>query len=354
MDRYGPEKLLQAYRPSTGSLGLLVIDNTVLGPGLGALYPLRRISIELASELARFHTLMNSLFEIPFGGACACVMKGENWKQDLDEFGVAVAPFANSSYVACPSEWVSQEEMEFYAFASGDVRGSTGKPASLKGIPFEAGAVGLGIAHCALQAARSLNIAEPKIAIHGLGRDGLFAARVLEKNGAKVVVASDSDSGTSNPEGLDVESLSNMVKEGGRLDAFPRGKGMSREGALLGAADIVVIAGGGLFSQLNANDASPKVLIEASPGAVGRDAGSVLEAKGTLVVPDLLACGGSCLCAHVEHMGGNVVDMDEIVVNSMKRLTARALEESGKSLREWAERMAFARIDEAIEKRSRT
>ena len=36
-DEWGPEKILQVYDPKTGMKGILVIDNTVLGPGKGGI-----------------------------------------------------------------------------------------------------------------------------------------------------------------------------------------------------------------------------------------------------------------------------------------------------------------------------
>ena len=35
IDEWGPEKVLQVYDPDTGMKGVLVIDNTVTGPGKG-------------------------------------------------------------------------------------------------------------------------------------------------------------------------------------------------------------------------------------------------------------------------------------------------------------------------------
>ena len=100
MDKYGPEKLLQAYNPSTGSLGLLVVDNTALGPGLGGFYVLPKITIEHSFELARLYSLMNSLHGVPFGGGCACLAKGERMASDIGEFAMAVSPLANKSFIA--------------------------------------------------------------------------------------------------------------------------------------------------------------------------------------------------------------------------------------------------------------
>jgi glutamate dehydrogenase (NAD(P)+) len=37
MDEWGPEKVLQVYDPDTGMKGILVIDNTSTGRGIGGI-----------------------------------------------------------------------------------------------------------------------------------------------------------------------------------------------------------------------------------------------------------------------------------------------------------------------------
>ena len=37
LDRWGPENVVQVYNPQLGMQGILVIDNTALGPGKGGI-----------------------------------------------------------------------------------------------------------------------------------------------------------------------------------------------------------------------------------------------------------------------------------------------------------------------------
>ncbi|MFH1470727.1 MAG: hypothetical protein ABIF01_03190 [Candidatus Micrarchaeota archaeon] len=354
MDKYGPERLLQAYEPKTGGLGLLVIDNTTLGPGLGSLNVLEKVTIEKASSLARRYTLMNSLQGVPFGGACACILKGADLKAGLEDFALSVGPLSNKGFIALPGTSVGEDVMEAYAYACGDVRGAVGKPSRLKGIPFEVGAVGLGIAHCALATLNFLKLGGGKASVFGMGRDGLFAARTLAKNGIEVVAAADSEGATVNPEGLDIESLANLINSGGRIEAFPRGMSATVEQALAERVDLMVLAGDGFINRMVANEIKPRVVLEGTLGAVDRESESMLEARGIIVIPDILACGGASISAHVEYIGGNVVDMTEILANSVKRTTISVLEEPGKSFVEGAERIAFRRMDEEAGKAKET
>jgi glutamate dehydrogenase (NAD(P)+) len=350
MDKYGPEKVLQAFNPITGGLGLLVIDNTALGPSLGGLYVSRNVTVEDASEFARRHSLMNALHELPYGGGCGIVLMGEDRRADVRGFAASVAPLAGSSFIAYPTGNLCESDMEDYAYSCGDVRSAAGKPSSLKGIPFEAGGVGMGIAHCSLAALQVMRLNAPTASVFGLGRDSLFAIKMLARNGIKVLAATDGEGATVNKEGLDIESMAKMISSGGAVNAFPRGEPSTIENALLAPVDIMLLAGGGKISQNLANDLNAKIIVECEMGALNGEISKMLEGRGSTVLPDILALGGAPTCAHVERMGGSVVDMAEIVANSMRRITLKALESQG-NIRKACELLSLTRIEEASERK---
>jgi glutamate dehydrogenase (NAD(P)+) len=45
-DEWGPEKILHVYCPKVGMKGVLVIDNTTLGPGKGGIRMLPTVTTE--------------------------------------------------------------------------------------------------------------------------------------------------------------------------------------------------------------------------------------------------------------------------------------------------------------------
>ena len=65
-DMWGPEKILQVYDPKTGMKGVLVIDNTTLGPGKGGIRIMPTISTGEVFRLARIMTWKCALAKIPF------------------------------------------------------------------------------------------------------------------------------------------------------------------------------------------------------------------------------------------------------------------------------------------------
>jgi glutamate dehydrogenase (NAD(P)+) len=68
-DEWGPEKILQVYEQKTGMKGILIIDNTLLGPGKGGIRMMPNVTIEEVFRLARTMTWKCALAKIPFGGA---------------------------------------------------------------------------------------------------------------------------------------------------------------------------------------------------------------------------------------------------------------------------------------------
>ncbi len=349
MDRYGPEKILQIYQPATGSLGILIVDNTAFGPGLGGIYLSENVTVETAFEKARTHTIMNALHDVPFGGACAYITKRGDTRLDLQEFAAGIIPYANKIFIAQPGEGLTEELMEVYAYSCGDVRGAVGKPSSLKGIPFQAGQVGLGIAHCTIQALNARKIEKPKVMLFGLGIDAGFAGRVLERNGVSIVGAVDSDGGTVNSDGLDFNSLSKMLRDGGRADAFNGGTPVSFEQALSEKFDVM-IATEHLTKKLIGN-VRPRIVIEGKMGAVyGIE--QQLELDGVTVIPDILACGGMSISSHIEYIGGNLTDMTEVISHSMQRTAFDTIERSGTSVRTGATNIAMEKIEHKMRENS--
>ena len=69
LDRWGPENVVQVYNPQMGIQGVLVIDNTALGPGKGGIRISPTVTPLEVFRLARAMTCKCALANIPFGGA---------------------------------------------------------------------------------------------------------------------------------------------------------------------------------------------------------------------------------------------------------------------------------------------
>ena len=65
LDRWGPENVVQVYNPQLGIQGILVIDNTAMGPGKGGIRISPTVTPLEVFRLARAMTWKCALANIP-------------------------------------------------------------------------------------------------------------------------------------------------------------------------------------------------------------------------------------------------------------------------------------------------
>ncbi|MBS7636721.1 Glu/Leu/Phe/Val dehydrogenase [Candidatus Bathyarchaeota archaeon] len=169
-DEWGPEKILQVYDSETKMKGILVIDNTALGPGKGGIRMTSTVDIEEVFRLARTMTWKCALAELPFGGAKSGIIADpekiskEEKNNLIRAFAIAIKPLSPSLYIAGP-DINTGEEMAIYAIANGNLNSCTGKPAYMCvrpgekcGIPHEYGSTAYGVFHAIMVASEHVGL----------------------------------------------------------------------------------------------------------------------------------------------------------------------------------------------------
>ncbi|MBM3200751.1 Glu/Leu/Phe/Val dehydrogenase, partial [Candidatus Woesearchaeota archaeon] len=228
-DEFGPEKILEVYNPKVGMRGIVVIDNTALGPGKGGVRMTPTVSTEEVFRLARVMTWKNAMADLPFGGAKGGIIADPK-TFDLKKKKLIVEAYAKALKVVCPDMYVSapdintgEQEMEWFAKANGSMKSCTGKPAKLGGIPHELGSTGFGVYHSALVAIQHMGFKPDEInfAVEGFGNVGSFAAKFLTEKGAKLVATSDSKGSVYNKSGLGFNKLSKIKEETKSVTNYP-------------------------------------------------------------------------------------------------------------------------------------
>ncbi|MFH1170882.1 MAG: Glu/Leu/Phe/Val dehydrogenase dimerization domain-containing protein, partial [Candidatus Vogelbacteria bacterium] len=199
-DNIGPRYVVKVYNHEFGVHGVLVIDNTKLGPGKGGIRMTPTVSEEEVARLARAMTYKNALAGIPFGGAKAGIVFDPRSTsltvkhKIVAWFARELKPLLLKYYIAGPDINITEKEMAIFVRAVGDKRTATGKPKRLGGLPHELGSTGYGVAETVKLALahRGLPLAGARVAIEGFGNVGVFAARFLAEAGLKIVAVSDS------------------------------------------------------------------------------------------------------------------------------------------------------------------
>ncbi|MEM2808579.1 MAG: Glu/Leu/Phe/Val dehydrogenase dimerization domain-containing protein, partial [Candidatus Caldarchaeum sp.] len=227
-DEWGPEKVVFVYDPDTGMRGVLVIDNTAIGPGKGGIRFTPTVTPVEVFRLARVMTWKCALAGLPFGGAKGGIMGDPN-KVDrvawMKSFAKAIKPYVPLQYVAATDMGTTELDMAVFAHEVGDVRACTGKPSEMGGIPHELGTTGYGVAVATDLTLKMLNKfgsisldpREATVAIQGFGNVGSFTAKFLDELGYKIVAISDISGCIYNPEGLDIPLIMRELQTAGSI-----------------------------------------------------------------------------------------------------------------------------------------
>ncbi|MDQ1279203.1 MAG: glutamate dehydrogenase [Thermoproteota archaeon] len=365
-DEWGPEKTLYVYDPKTGMKGILVIDNTVFGPGKGGIRMLPTITVEEIFRLARTMTWKCALAELPFGGAKSGIIAdpkqiSKGRKMELvGAFSRALKPVCPKSYVAAPDINTGEEEMAVFAKENGSIKACTGKPAEMCvkpgvkcGIPHEYGSTGFGVVQATLIAANylGLDVGSATVAVEGFGNVGSFVVEYLINSGAKVVAVSDSKGCIYNQKGLEYERLLKVKKEMLSVVNYEPGKVVEKRELFELPVDIIIPAAlPDVITNENVDRVKAKMIVEAANIPISSEIEDVLQKRGVLVIPDIIANAGGVISSYAEYRGYNPTQMFHLVQTKIRRNTRTILEyaeENKLGLRESALNIAKERIQKA-------
>jgi glutamate dehydrogenase (NAD(P)+) len=180
----------------------------------------------------------------------------------------------------------------------------TGKPLELGGSLGRFEATGRSVFLCAAQAAQRLGLAMEgaRVVIQGAGNVGGVAAQLFAAAGARVVAISDSRGGIHNPQGLDVASaLACKNQYQCFLAEKASGDQVTNEELLCLPCDILVPAAlGGVIHAGNAGRVGGRIISEGANGPTTPEADAILQERGVLVVPDILANAGGVTVSYFE------------------------------------------------------
>ena len=138
-------------------------------------------------------------------------------------------------------------------------------------------------------------------AIQGFGNVGSWLARLLVEQGAIVVAASDVGGGVTNGDGLDIGRLLQHQKENKSVAGFPGSKPVSNEEILGVECDVLAPAAlGHVLTDKTARDVRAKYVLEGANGPCTAGGDAVLDERGVVCIPDILANAGGVTVSYFE------------------------------------------------------
>jgi glutamate dehydrogenase (NAD(P)+) len=294
--------------------GYRVQHNTSRGPGKGGVRFHQSVTLPEVMALAAWMSIKNAAVGVPFGGAKGGVRcdprhlsMGELervTRRYTSEIGFLIGPDKD---IPAPDVNTNERVMAWMmdTFSVNQGRTSTGvvtgKPVSLGGSLGRRDATGRGVFIAGRAARLDLPIPGARVCVQGFGNVGSVAARYFHEAGAKVVAVQDVSGTIHNKRGLDVLRLLELQKAGTPITTFDEAEVIPDDAFWDIESEFLIPAA--LEQQVTAANAPrirTRVVLEGANGPTTPEADDILNDRGILVVPDVLANAGGVTVSYFE------------------------------------------------------
>jgi glutamate dehydrogenase len=294
--------------------------NDAVGPTKGGIRFHPNITEKEVKALSIWMSLKCGIVDLPFGGAkggIACDPRNMSFRElerlsrgYVRAISQIVGPtkdipapdvFSNSQIMS----WMLDE---YNAINESNSPGFiTGKPIVLGGSHGRETAAAKGVTICIHEAAKKkgIDIKGAKVIIQGFGNAASFLAKFLHDAGAIIIGISDAYGALYDPDGLDIVYLLDRRDSFGTVTKLFNHT-MTNQELLEKECDILVPAA--IESQItekNAHHIRAKMIVEAANGPITSQATQILNDRGVLLVPDLLASAGGVTVSYFEWVQNN-------------------------------------------------
>jgi len=358
--------------------GYRVHHSTIRGPGKGGIRYSKDVCLDEVKALATWMTWKNSLLKLPLGGAKGgvCVDPTKLSIKELERLtrrytaeiinmigpGIDIpAPDINTNPQIMA--WI----MDVYSMQKGrSVPGVvTGKPIEIGGSVGRETATGMGLYFILEALCKKLNIDIKylNIVVQGFGNVGGNIAQILYKKGAKIVAVSDISGGLYDEGGLDIPELIDWRDQNHLLKDFVKRdyEFVSNEEILEIGCDVLIPSAiENQITESNANNINCRIILEGANGPTTPEADEILENRGIIVVPDILANAGGVCVSYFEYIQGIHsyfwkldrvnLELQNILLEAFEEVYTLSKEKKV-TLRIAAYMIAIARLSKAVELR---
>lgn len=303
----GEVKVFEGYR---------VIHNDILGPSKGGIRYAPDVSLDEMKALAAWMTWKCAIMSIPFGGAKGGVKCDPSKLSTLQLEKITrrytsnlIDIFGPDRDVPAPdmntNEQVMAWIMDTYSMHMRRTEPAvvTGKPLLLGGSLGRREATGRGCMIVTLTAMEKLGM-KPKdtsVVVQGFGNVGSVSAQLLREQGCKIIAVGDISGAFYNKKGIDIDKALEWAKHNRTLAGFPGAEQIAQEELLELECDVLVPAAKeDQITHRNASKIKAKIICEGANGPTSSKADPILQEKGILVIPDILANAGGVTVSYFE------------------------------------------------------
>jgi glutamate dehydrogenase (NAD(P)+) len=304
----GKIKVFEGYR---------VIHSTILGPGKGGIRLDPDVTLDEVRALAAWMTWKCAVVDIPYGGAkggIACnprEMSAGEIERLIRGYTIGMLDiFGPDKDIPAPDMGTGPREMAWlmdeYSKAKGMTTQAvvTGKPLVLGGSLGRTEATGRGVMVSAMSGMEKLklNPYRATAAVQGFGNVGSYAALLLREKGVSIHSISDISGAYYNDKGIDIEkAIAYRNANNGTLEGFSEAEKIDPESLLSLNVDLLVPAAKeDVITKNNAGSIQARLIVEGANGPTSAKADDIINEKGIMVVPDILANAGGVTVSYFE------------------------------------------------------
>ena len=353
--------------------GWRVHHDTSRGPGKGGIRFHQTVTAHEVMALAADMTLKCAVVEIPFGGAKGGVQVDPSSLSDGElerltrRYTVDIASLLGPDKdVPAPDVNTDARVMAWVMDTISMVRGEavtgvvTGKPIAIGGSRGHVGATSQGVLINVRSIFQELGMpmAGARAVVQGHGKVGGPLCYLLSSAGMRVVAVTDAFGGVYNPAGLDTVALADHVARRGTVQGFEMAEPLDPAKIWEIECELAVPAAlDGTITAAVAENMGAKIIVEAANGPTLPEADPILERRGIVLVPDILANAGGVTASYFEWAQSRqgFAWEEGVVAERLRRIMESAFQSVWNrsrdlkvTLRRGAVAVALERLEEAI------
>jgi glutamate dehydrogenase/leucine dehydrogenase len=297
--------------------GHRVVHSNILGPAKGGIRLDPAVNLDEVRALAAWMTWKCAVVDIPYGGGKGGIncnpreMSAGEIERLIRAYTIAMLDvFGPDKDIPAPDMGTGPREMAWlmdeYSKAKGMTINAvvTGKPLVLGGSLGRTEATGRGVMVSALAGMDKMrmNPYRASAAIQGFGNVGMYAASLLHEAGVTIAAISDISGAYYNERGIDIAAaIKYRDANGGTLEGFTEATPISNEELLTLDVDVLVPAAKeDVITHDNADKIKARLIVEGANGPTSASADDIINEKGIMVIPDILANAGGVTVSYFE------------------------------------------------------
>lgn len=360
----GTTKVFTGYRSQ---------HSTIMGPAKGGVRYHQNVTLDEVKTLAFWMTCKCAVAGLPYGGGKGGIIVDPSKlsKRELEAltrgFIDKIAPIIGEKRdIPAPDMNTNAQIMGWMMDEYSKITGQyepgfiTGKAICVGGSLGRTAATGRGVVVAALEALKLKGIApkDATCAVQGFGNVGSWTAKLFYDEGVKIVALSDVYGAIYNADGFDPYKVEEFLKETGSVVNYPGSKAITNKELL--ALEVTVLSPCAMELQItgeNAADVKAKIISEGANGPTTPDADEILDKKGVLIIPDILANGGGVTVSYFEWVQNlyryfwseeEVIEKQNAMMRNAFKNVYAAAEKYGVDMRVAAYIVALSSLNEAM------